>query len=129
MKTTTKWNLLILISVLSLVCHFTSTLSAQDYYPANVGNEWVLEKTNGEHRRIYTLETPKDAADQHLILLKIATEEISTGKVTGSDEYFVTTDDAGIKIHKTALRTTINGTKKWMCWRLFLPLSSFFLNN
>ena len=111
LKTTTKWNLLILISVLSLVSNFTSTLSAQDYYPANVGNEWVLEKTDGEHRRIYTLETPKDAADQHLILLKIATEEISTGKITGSDEYFVTTDDAGIKIHKTALRTTINKIK------------------
>lgn len=111
MKTTTKWNLLILISVLSLVCNFTSTLSAQDYYPANVGNEWVLEKTNGEHRRVYTLETPKDAADQHLILLKIATEEISTGKVTGSDEYFVTTDNAGIKIHKTVLQTTFNRTK------------------
>ncbi len=111
MKTTTRWNLLILISVLSFVCNFTSILSAQDYYPANVGNEWILEKTDGEHRRIYTLETPKDAADQHLILLKIATEEISTGKVTGSDEYFVTTDAAGIKIHKTALQTTINRTK------------------
>ncbi len=111
LKTTTKWNLLILISVLSLVGNFTSTLSAQDYYPANVGNEWVLEKTDGEHRRIYTLETPTAAADQHLILLKIATEEINTGKVTGSDEYFVTTDNAGIKIHKTALQTTFNRTK------------------
>ncbi len=111
LKTTTIWNLLILTSVLSLVCNFTSTLSAQEYYPANVGNEWVLEKTDVEERRIYTLETPKDAADQHLILLKIATEEISTGRVTGLDEYFVTTDDTGIKIHKTVLQTTLNRTK------------------
>ena len=111
LKTTTIWKLLILISVLSLVCDFTSTLSAQDYYPANVGNKWVLEKTNGEHRRIYTLETPKDTADADLILLKIATEDINTSKVTGSDEYFVTTSDAGIKLHKTALQTTFNNTK------------------
>ena len=111
LKTTTIRNLLILISVLSLVGNFTSTLSAQDYYPANIGNEWVLEETNGERRRIYTLETPKNIANANLILLKIATEKISTGKVTGSDEYFVTTDDAGIKIHKTALQTTYNGDK------------------
>ena len=109
-KNKTIWNLLKFILVINIVGSFTSTISAQNYYPANVGNEWVLEKTDGEHRRIYTLETPKDIADQHLILLKIATEEINTGKVTGSDEYFVTTDDAGIKIHKTALQTTFNRT-------------------
>ena len=110
-KNKTIWNLLKFILIISIVGSFTSTISAQNYYPANIGNEWVLEKTDGEHRRIYTLETPEDPNPPNLILLKIVTEIISTGKITGTDEYFVTTDDQGIKLHKTALQTTINRTK------------------
>ena len=107
----TIWNLLKFIFVMSIVGSFTSTISAQNYYPANIGNEWVLEDTDGERRRIYTLETPEDPIDQDLIILKIVTEIISTGKISGTDKYFVTTDDQGIKLHKTALQTTINQTK------------------
>lgn len=110
-KNKTIWNLLKFILIISIVGSFTSTISAQNYYPANIGNEWILEKTDGKHRRIYTLETPEDPVDQDLILLKIETETISTGKISGTDKYFVTTDDQGIKLHKTALQTTINKIK------------------
>ncbi len=110
-KNKTIWNLLKFILVISIVGSFASTISAQNYYPANIGNEWVLEETNGERRRIYTLEIPEDPIDQNLILLKIVTEIINTGKISGTDEYFVTTDDQGIKLHKTALQTTISRQK------------------
>lgn len=106
MKTTSFWNLLILILLLGLLCNFTSTVSAQDYYPADVGNEWVLLSTDGEKRRIYTLEEPANDADRDLILLKIMTENIRNGKISGIDEYFVTSDNEGIKLHKTDLKLT-----------------------
>ncbi len=109
MKTTTIWNLLKLFLVLGIVCNFTFTATAQNYYPANIGNEWVLENTNGKQRRTYTLERPEDAADAEFILLKIETENINNNKVVDTDKYFLTTDDEGIKLHKTALeQQTVN---------------------
>lgn len=106
LKTISLGNLLKLILVLGLLGNFTSTVSAQDYYPADVGNEWVLLHTDGGNRRIYSLEDPEDDADRDLILLKIVTEKIDTGKISGIDQYFVTSDNEGIKLHKTDLKLT-----------------------
>lgn len=103
MKTNVFRNLLKFLFVLGLICNFVSTTSAQNYYPATIGNEWVLEGTDGKERRTYSLEKPKDIADQEFILLKIETEDISKNEVVDTDEYFLTTDDEGIKLHKTAL--------------------------
>ncbi len=111
MNTTPFWNLLKLILVLGLVCSFAPAALAQDYYPAVVGNEWVLLSSDRKQRRIYTLEKPEDVADQDLTLLKIVTQNISTGKVSGTDNYFVTAEDEGIKLHKTGLQTTYNKAK------------------
>ncbi len=110
MKTTATWNLLKLLLVLGVICSFTFTAYAQNYYPATIGNEWVLESTNGKQRQTYTLEKPEDFADQEFILLKIATEAVQQGKVIDTDKYFVTVDNEGIKLHKTALQQTIGAT-------------------
>ena len=110
MKTTATWNLLKFLLVLGLICNFVSTASAQNFYPAAIGNEWVLESTDGKQRQTYTLEKPKDIADQDFILLKIATEAVQQGKVIDTDKYFVTVDDEGIKLHKTVLQQTIGFT-------------------
>ena len=103
MKTTTFWHLLKLLLILSFACLFAFTASAQNYYPATIGNEWVLERSDGAERRTYSLEKPKDIADQEFILLEIQTEDINTNKVVDTDKYFLTTDDERIKLHKTAL--------------------------
>ena len=110
MKTTATWNLLKLLLVLGVVCSFAFTADAQNYYPATIGNEWVLESTDGKQRQTYTLEKPEDFADQEFILLKIATEAVQQGKVIDTDKYFVTVDDEGIKLHKTTLQQTIGAT-------------------
>lgn len=106
LKTTSLKNLLRLLFVLGLVSNFTATISAQEYYPADVGNEWVLLSNDGKQRRIYTLENPEDEANRDLLLLKIVTENINSGKIIGIDEYFVTSDNEGIKLHKTDLKFT-----------------------
>ncbi len=110
MKTTVFWNLLKFLLVLGLICNFVSTALAQNFYPATVGNEWVLESTDGKQRQTYTLEKPEDIADQDFILLKIETEAIQQGKVIDTDKYFVTVDDEGIKLHKTTLQQAIGAT-------------------
>ncbi len=112
MKTTVFRNLLKFLFVLGLICNFVSTTSAQNYYPATIGNEWVLESTDGKERRTYSLENPEDIADQEFVLLKIETENLSTNKVIDTDEYFLTTDDEGIKLHKTVLEQAPYGAVK-----------------
>ena len=103
MKTTAFWHWLMPIFVLGFVFSFAFTATAQNYYPAHIGNEWVLESTNGKERRTYTLEKPEDAADEEFILLKIETEKIDTGDIVDTDKYFLTFDDEAIKLHKIAL--------------------------
>ena len=111
MKTTAFWHWLMPIFVLGFVFSFAFTATAQNYYPAHIGNEWVLESTNGKERRTYTLEKPEDAADEEFILLKIKTEQIDTGDIVDTDKYFLTFDDEAIKLHKTVLRTN----RHWYC--------------
>ena len=102
MKTTAFWHWLMPIFVLGFVFSFAFTATAQNYYPANIGNEWVLDSTDGKERRTYTLEKPEDAADEEFILLKIVTEKLNKDEVD-TDKYFLTVDDEAIKLHKIAL--------------------------
>ena len=105
MKTTAFWHWLMPIFVLGFVFSFAFTATAQNYYPANIGNEWVLDSTDGKERRTYTLEKPEDAADEEFILLKIVTEKLNKDDIVDTDKYFLTVDDEAIKLHKIALRT------------------------
>ena len=66
------------ILVLSIVCSFAFTAAAQNYYPAEVGNIWVLLSTDGTERRTYALEGPETVNGQELILLKITKETVGT---------------------------------------------------
>ena len=102
MKITAFWHWLMPIFVLGFVFSFAFTATAQNYYPANIGNEWVLDSTDGKERRTYTLEKPEDAADEEFILLKIVTEKLNKDEVD-TDKYFLTFDDEAIKLHKIAL--------------------------
>ncbi|MCG9127675.1 hypothetical protein JT359_08765 [Candidatus Poribacteria bacterium] len=99
MEISTSLRLFILTLLFSLLFTYTST--AQDYYPPDIGNEWVMESPDGKEKRTYTLETPEDPADQDYILLKIETEDLEKNEID-IDRYFITTDEEGIKLHKTA---------------------------
>ncbi len=87
---------------------FPMTATAQNYYPAEIGNEWILDSTDGKERQTYTLEVPDDDADNHLILLKIVTENLNNDKVIDTDKYFLSDTPEGIKLHKTNLQTVFN---------------------
>ncbi len=110
MKITPFWNLMKLLLVLGIICNFAYTATAQNYYPANVGNEWVLERTDGNQHLTYSLEEPEDPADKDLVLLKIETKNSNTNKVVDTDRYFLTTDEEGIKLHKTILQQPLGVT-------------------
>ena len=86
--------------VLSFAYSFGMIAIAQDYYPADIGNTWVLESEDGAERTTYTLEGPERLEGQTYTLLKVSTEELSTGEID-TDTYFVTVGAEAIELHKT----------------------------
>ena len=99
------------VLVLVLVYGFAFTAAAQNYYPADVGNTWVLEDADSEKRLTYSLEGPETFEGTEVITLKIETEELSTGELVDTDKYFLTVGSEDIKLHGTVLEeATIGGT-------------------
>lgn len=57
--------------VLWLICCFTLTVSAANYYPSEIGNTWVFVSTDGGEQLTYTLQASEDTGVDELIVLKI----------------------------------------------------------
>ncbi|MXV83087.1 hypothetical protein F4X88_20200 [Candidatus Poribacteria bacterium] len=92
--------------VLSFTYFFAFGATAQNYYPADVGNTWVLESVDGEEQSTYTLEGPETIDGEERILLKIRNEELSTGEVD-TDTYFLTVGDEAIELHRIILEDVV----------------------
>ncbi len=99
-----RWTQPLLI--LSFTCAFVFTATAQNYYPADIGNMWVLESSNGIEQTIYTVEGPEIVNGEEYILLKIGTKELRTGEIE-TDQYFLTVDSDSINLHRIVLEDAI----------------------
>ena len=106
MKKTTFFRWLKPVLVLSFAYSLALTATAQNYYPADIGNMWVLESSDGAEQTTYSLEGPEIINGEEHILLKITTEEISTGE-SDTDQYFLTVDTEVIKLHRIILEDAI----------------------
>lgn len=110
-----RWLMLAL--VFTLVC----PVAAQNYYPATIGNTWILESDTGEDRRTYTLEAPETVEDEELTILKIETvgPDLDTPDI---DRFFVSVGDEEIGLHKTILDEGTLG----IITAVFEPAATFF---
>ncbi len=104
MKNTKPMSWLKLISVLSLVCSFSLTTTAQDYYPTTLGNTWVFLSQDGAERRTYSIEESDTETDEEagIFILKIVTETLGTETVD-TDIYYISDDNGDLKLHRTKL--------------------------
>lgn len=83
-----------------ILCAFVSAASAQNYYPTDIGNTWVLESTDGAERITYTLETPEEElSSEQFSTLKIITEVLGTSTVN-TNTFLIEIDEEGMKLHK-----------------------------
>ncbi len=97
-------NWLKLSLVLSLICIFALSATAQDYYPTSIGNSWVFLSEDGAERRTYTIEesdTDTDG-DEGIFILRILTETLGTDTVD-DDVYYISDDEGDLKLHRTHL--------------------------
>ena len=96
----TSWLKMIL--VFGIVCSFTLTAMAQDYYPTNIGNTWVFLSADGTERRTYSIGESDNVDDEGIITLKIVTETLGTDAVD-IDIYYISDDAGDLKLHRTKL--------------------------
>lgn len=79
---------------------FATVTNAQNYYPVDIGNTWVLESTDGAERITYKIEAadgPFNGAQVRL--LEITTEVLGTSTVRTST-LLVEVGEEGMKLHR-----------------------------
>lgn len=84
-----------ILFMLSLLLIGSVAMAAQNYYPMDVGNMWVLESQDGAERSTYTVEE----TGEQVRLLKMTTETLGT-EVTTTNRAFVEVAEDGLKLHK-----------------------------
>ena len=95
--------------VLSITCGFALTATAQNYYPAEVGNTWALLSTDGTERRTYAFEGPETVNGQELILLNISKEVVGTDTVTFDKSWITVDEDGNQLLHQVAFDRGVYG--------------------
>ena len=86
--------------VLSIICGFALTATAQNYYPAEVGNTWTLNSADGTQQRRYTIGEAEDFNGLEVRRLTIDEDTLGTGVVV-TDLYLITVDDTGLTLHRS----------------------------
>lgn len=90
----------VLLLGLVLGCSFTFPTAAQNYYPSDIGNMWVLESEDGAERLTYTVEAAEERFNgKEVSLLKITSDILETN-VIATDRFFVDVDEGSLKLHK-----------------------------
>ena len=89
-------------SLVLLLLYAPTILTAEvlKYYPADVGNIWVLETEDGTEQVTYTIEATEERFNgRDTFVLKRTAETLGADESTG-EVYFVHLDPVGIKLHK-----------------------------
>ena len=88
------------VLLVALLCAFANMAAAQNYYPVDIGNTWVLESTDGTERTTYTIEATDESFNgTQARILEIITEVLGTSTVSTSTFLFHV-DEEGMKLHR-----------------------------
>ena len=88
------------ILLIILLCAVVSVTDAQNYYPADVGNTWVLESEDGAERVTYVIEAADEPVDgEEVRILKLTTEVLGTSTIN-TNTFLVQVAEKGMKLHR-----------------------------
>ncbi len=89
-----------IIPLILLLCAFINTTDAQDYYPADIGNVWVLESEDGTQRITYAIgKTDERFNGKQGRILSVTTAVLGT-TAANTSTFLMQVDEEGIKIHR-----------------------------
>ena len=88
------------IPLIVLLCVFANITDAQNYYPADIGNTWVLESEAGAERNTYTIKATDERFNgEQVRILEITSEVLGTSSVNTST-FHVQVEEEGMKLHR-----------------------------
>ena len=88
------------ILLITLLCVFINVTDAQNYYPADVGNTWVLESEDGAERVTYVIEAADESVDgEEVRILKLTTEVLGTSTIN-TNTFHVQVAEKGMKLRR-----------------------------
>ena len=109
-----------------LTFSFVAIVGAQNYYPTDLGNVWVLESEDNTERLTYSIEASEESINGiELALLKITTETIGTDTIL-TEKFFVDFDEEGVQLYKFEVELgSVFGVATGLLYPpvLFYPLS------
>ena len=83
-----------------MLCAVIGVSEAQNYYPADVGNAWVLESEDGAERVTYAFEAADEPVDgEEVRILKLTTEVLGTSTIN-TNTFLVQVAENGMKLHR-----------------------------
>ena len=88
------------VLLIILLCAFTNISDAQNYYPADIGNIWVMKSEDGAEQTTYTIEASEENVNgEPTRIVKIKTEVLGTSTVK-TNTFLVQIDEEGMKLHR-----------------------------
>lgn len=88
------------ILLIILFCAVGSVTDAQNYYPADVGNTWILESEDGAERVTYVIEAADETVDgEEVRILKLTTEVLGTSTIN-TNTFLVQVAEKSMKLHR-----------------------------
>lgn len=83
-----------------LLCVFINITNAQDYYPTDIGNVWILESEDGTERITYAIgKTDERFNGEQGRILRITSAVLGT-TAANTSTFFMQVDEEGIKVHR-----------------------------
>lgn len=87
------------VLLIMALCAFINISEAQNYYPSDIGNIWVMESEDGAERTTYTIEASEENVNgEPTRIVKIITEVLGTSTVK-TNTFLVQVDENGMRLH------------------------------
>ena len=89
-----------IVLLIVLLSAFINPTDAQNYYPADIGNVWILENEDGTERITYAIGT----TDEHFNgeqgrILRVTTAVLGT-TAANTSTFFMQVDEEGLQVHR-----------------------------
>ena len=107
-----------------IVCGLVSDGQAQNYYPDDFGNTWILRSTDGIDERVVTIEGPETIGTESLKVISDGTYPISNPTSNNPNRLFIKTEPHGVLIVRAIASVAILGqiTIDYSPPETFLPI-------
>ncbi len=108
----------------AIVCGSVSRGQAQNYYPDDFGNTWVLHSTDEIDERVVTIEGPETIGSESLKVISEGTYPISNPINSNPNKFFIKTTPDGVLIFRAIASVAVLGeiTINYSPPQTFLPV-------